>query len=302
MKRKRLAKETWMLADRYRVNDGRGFLLSDFDPQDTNGIKDKDHAKEVLCHSTDVLCEMQDKLYAQDKWAVLVVLQGTDAAGKDGLVKHVMAGINPQGCDVYSFKQPSKEELSHEFMWRAHKNVPQRGKIGIFNRSYYEDVLVVRVHPELLQAESLPEQLVTENIWEQRFEDINHFERYLVRNGVVVLKVFLNLSKKEQKKRFLARLENSDKNWKFSMADIKERAFWNDYRAAYEDMIRRTATEHAPWYVVPADNKWFTRLAVAAAIIDAMRKLNLQYPTVDAERKKELRKIEESLLTEKDQD
>jgi len=242
---------------------------------------------------------MQEKLYAQDRWSLLIVMQAMDAAGKDGAIKHVMSGVNPQGCDVHSFKAPSPEELDHDYLWRAHKAVPERGKIGIFNRSYYEEVLVVRVHEHLLAAQKIPESLVTKNIWEERFEDIRRFERYLTRNGVVVVKFFLHLSRKEQKKRFLERLDDSKKNWKFSMADVKERGFWKDYQSAYDEMIRNTATRHAPWYVVPADNKWYTRLVVASAIIDTLDGLNLRFPDADAEVKKELQKVRAGLLAEK---
>jgi PPK2 family polyphosphate:nucleotide phosphotransferase len=224
------------------------------------------------------------------------MFQAMDAAGKDGAIKHVMSGVNPQGCDVYAFKAPNPEELDHDYLWRAHKVVPERGKIGIFNRSYYEEVLVVRVHQEFLKPQRLPDAVMSKRIWKERYEDINAFEKYLVRNGVLVLKFFLYLSKGEQKKRFLERLEDSLKNWKFSMADIKERGFWKDYHRAYEEMIQNTATEHAPWYVVPADNKWFTRLVIASAIIEALRKLDLSFPDVDPAKKAELKKVRESLL------
>lgn len=242
---------------------------------------------------------MQEKLYAQDHWALLLVLQGMDAAGKDGVVKHVMSGVNPQGCDVHSFKAPSTEELNHDYLWRVHSCVPERGKIGIFNRSYYEEVLVVRVHPTLLQAQKLPDSLITKHIWEQRYEDINAFEQYLTHNGVVIRKFFLHISKKEQKKRFLERLDDSKKNWKFSMADVKERGYWKDYQEAYEEMIQNTATKHAPWYVVPADNKWYTQLIVASAIITTLEELDLSFPDVDKEKKKELESVRDSLLHEK---
>jgi PPK2 family polyphosphate:nucleotide phosphotransferase len=254
----------------------------------------------LLAESSAAASQMQEKLYAQDRWSLLLIFQGMDAAGKDGAIKHVMSGVNPQGCDVFSFKAPTNEELDHDFLWRCHKVVPERGKIGIFNRSYYEEVLVVRVHPGLLESEKLPERLVTKHIWDERYEDINAFERYLTRNGVMIRKFFLHISKEEQKKRFLSRLEDSKKNWKFSMADIKERGFWKDYKESYEEMVQKTATKHAPWYVVPADNKWFTRLIVASAIVEALCELDLAFPDVDKKKKKELKEIEETLLEEKD--
>jgi PPK2 family polyphosphate:nucleotide phosphotransferase len=235
-------------------------------------------------------------LYAQDRWAVLILFQAMDAAGKDGAIKHVMSGVNPQGCEVYSFKGPSNEDLDHDFMWRCLKCLPERGRIGIFNRSYYEETLVVRVHREFLAGQKLPSRLVTKSIWQDRFEDIVNIERYLARNGVAIRKIFLHVSKKEQKKRFLERLENPDKNWKFSANDAKEREFWNDYMAAYEDAIRNTATKEAPWYVVPADNKWFTRVVVAAAVIDALASLDLEYPKVGKDKLKELAAAKRALL------
>ena len=284
----------------YRVEDGAKFRLKDFDPGDTSGVQSKKHAEEELAHGVERLSELQDKLYAQDRWAVLIVLQGMDAAGKDSVIKHVMAGINPQGCEVFSFKQPSVEELNHDFLWRTMKQTPGRGRIGIFNRSYYEEVLVTRVHKELLERQHIPPSLMTKNIWKERFTDINAYESYLFRNGIVVRKFFLNLSKKEQRKRFLKRLDEPEKNWKFSAADIAERAFWNDYMNAYEDAIQHTATPHAPWYVVPADNKWYTRLVVAAAVVHALEKLHLSYPTVDAAKRKELEAAREALEHERD--
>jgi PPK2 family polyphosphate:nucleotide phosphotransferase len=296
MKTKALIRESADLAKPYRVSKGGNFRLKDFDPEDTNGMKDKKQAKEILEHSRDLLSEFQEKLYAQDRWALLIIFQAMDAAGKDGAVKHVMSGINPQGCDVTSFKAPSQEELDHEYLWRAHKAIPQRGKIGIFNRSYYEEVLVVRVHQELLNAQQLPKELMSKGVWEERYEDINNFEKYLVRNGVMVMKFFLHLSKGEQKKRFLERLEMPEKNWKFSMADVKERAYWKDYQNAYEEMIQSTASKNAPWYVIPADNKWFTRLAVAGAIIEKLHSLDLQFPEVDDEKKRELAQVRKALL------
>jgi PPK2 family polyphosphate:nucleotide phosphotransferase len=243
---------------------------------------------------------LQDMLYAQDRWAVLLIFQAMDAAGKDGTIKHVMSGVNPQGCQVFSFKTPSSEELDHDFLWRCMKYVPERGRIGIFNRSYYEETLVVRVHPEFLEKQTLPPELVTKDIWKERFHDIRNFERYLTRNGVVIRKFFLHVSKGEQKRRFLERLENPEKNWKFSANDIKERAYWGDYMTAYEDVIRYTSTPEAPWYVVPADNKWFTRIVVAAAIIETLDGLNLQYPKVSKEKLKELAAARQVLISGKE--
>jgi len=299
MKNHKLAKTSGKLAEPYRITEGERFRLKDFDPSNTGKLHSKEAATEMLDDGVKLLSRMQEKLYAQDRWSLLIVMQAMDAAGKDGAIKHVMSGVNPQGCDVHSFKAPSPEELDHDYLWRAHKAVPERGKIGIFNRSYYEEVLVVRVHEHLLSAQKIPESLITKNIWEERFEDIRRFERYLARNGVVVVKFFLHLSRKEQKKRFLERLDDSKKNWKFSMADVKERGFWKDYQAAYDEMIRNTATRHAPWYVVPADNKWYTRLVVASAIIDTLDGLNLRFPDADAKMKNELQKVRAGLLAEK---
>jgi PPK2 family polyphosphate:nucleotide phosphotransferase len=272
----------------YRVNDGEGFKLRKVDPDDTAGIASKEEAAALLREGVARLAELQDKLYAQDRWALLLVFQAMDAAGKDSTIKHVMSGVNPQGCQVFSFKGPSPEELDHDFMWRTSKCLPERGRIGIFNRSYYEEVLVVRIHPEFLQAQKLPPSLVTREIWNERYEDINAFERYITRNGIAVRKFFLKVSKKEQKERFLARLDEPEKNWKFSRADVQEREHWGEYMKAYEDMICATATPHAPWYVVPADHKWFTRLVVAAAIVDALQELDLRYPKVDKLKRREL--------------
>jgi len=300
MKLKGLAKEAADVAKPFHVSKGEDFRLKDYDPAYTGGMKDKKEARKILEHSRDLLSEFQEKLYAQDRWSLLVIFQAMDAAGKDGAVKHVMSGINPQGCDVTSFKAPSKEELDHEYLWRAHKAVPQRGKIGIFNRSYYEEVLVVRVHQDLLNAQQLPKERVSKNIWEERYEDINNFEQYLVRNGVIVMKFFLHLSKGEQKRRFLERLEMPEKNWKFSMSDVKERAYWKDYQNAYEEMIQNTASKHAPWHVIPADNKWFSRLAVAGAIIHKLHSLDLQFPEVDDEKKNELAQVRKALLAGKE--
>ena len=296
MKIKDLVKEAAGLASPYRVSKGQRFRLKHYDSQDTNGIKHKKYAKKTLQHSVQLLSEFQEKLYAQNRWALLIILQAMDAAGKDSAIKHVMSGVNPQGCDVTSFKAPSAKELGHDYLWRAHKAVLERGKIGIFNRSYYEDVLVVRVHRHLLDNQQLPKELMGKDIWEQRYEDIRNFEKYLTRNGVIVMKFFLHLSRGEQKKRFLERLEMPQKNWKFSMADIKERGFWKDYEKAFEEMIESTATKYAPWFVIPADNKWFSRLAVAGAIIDRLHALDLQFPEVDAEKKAELARVRKALL------
>ena len=271
------------------ITDGKGFDLKDFDPGDTRGLKmDKGEAAELLQRGSEWLALEQDMLYAQDRWSLLLVFQAMDAAGKDGTIKHVMSGVNPQGCQVFSFKQPSREELAHDFLWRYAKRIPERGMIGIFNRSYYEEVLVVRVHPELLKPQMLPPALVGKRIWNERLADIAHFEDYLTRQGTIILKFFLHVSRKEQKKRFVQRLDRPEKNWKFSASDVHERKYWDDYMHAFEEAIRATASKHAPWYVVPADNKWFTRLVVAAAIVEVVEQLDLAYPKVDAEKRKEL--------------
>ena len=269
------------LAKPYRIEHGKDFRLKDFDPEDTGKLHSKDRALELLEKGIAQMAELQNKLYAGDCWALLIIFQAMDAAGKDGAVQHVMSGVNPQGCQVYSFKTPSSEELNHDYLWRTMQRVPERGHIGIFNRSYYEEVLVVRVHPAVLHTERIPPSLLGKNLWEERYEDIGAFERYLARNGVVVRKFFLNLSKNEQKKRFLERLDTPQKNWKFSAGDIHEREYWDDYMHAYEEMIRGTASKHSPWYVVPADNKWFTRVVVAAAIVETLEELNLAYPKLD---------------------
>jgi PPK2 family polyphosphate:nucleotide phosphotransferase len=289
------------LAVRYRVDDGGKFRLKHWDPADTAGLteKFKDEADALLEHSKGRLTELQDKLYAQDRWALLLIFQAMDAAGKDGTIKHVMSGVNPQGCQVHSFKAPSAEELDHDFLWRTSRALPQRGHIGIFNRSYYEEVLVVCVHPELLDAEHLPQARVGKDIWKERFEDITAFERYAARNGIVIRKFFLNLSKQEQKRRFLARLDEPEKNWKFSASDVNERGFWDKYQSAYEDMIRHTAGEHAPWFVVPADNKWFTRLVVSSVVVDALQEMKLAYPEVTPEKKRALAAARRQLMGEK---
>ena len=273
----------------FRITKGKNFRLKDFDPADTCGLKmDKGEAAKMLQRGNEWLAEEQEMLYAQDRWSVLLILQAMDAAGKDGTIKHVMSGVNPQGCQVFSFKQPSSEDLDHDFMWRYAKSLPERGRIGIFNRSYYEEVLVVRVHPEILERQKLPPKLVSKHIWDERLADIAHFEDYITRQGTLVLKFFLNVSRKEQKNRFMERLDKPKKNWKFSTSDVHERRFWSDYMYAFEEAIRATASKHAPWYIVPADNKWFTRLFVAAAIVSAIEELSLSFPKIDDKMKKEL--------------
>lgn len=286
------------LAERYRVDGRRKFRLKDWDPGDTAWLsgKDKKAAGELLGESRVRMQEYQEKLYAQDSWALLLVFQAMDAAGKDGTIKHVLSGVNPQGCEVHSFKAPSYEELDHDYLWRCAKNLPERGRIGIFNRSYYEEVLVVRVHPNYLGPQRIPQKLISKRIWDERYEDINGFERYLSRNGVMIRKFFLNVSKKEQAKRFLRRIDDPARNWKFSEADANERKHWNDYMDAYERTIRATATPEAPWYVVPADNKWFTRLVVSTAIVDALDEMNLAYPKIDKARKQELAALRKAFL------
>jgi PPK2 family polyphosphate:nucleotide phosphotransferase len=282
----------------FRVTDGRRFRLKQVDPGDTARLEsaDQDAAKEWLDRGVETLAEFQDMLYAQDRWALLLIFQAMDAAGKDGTIKHVMSGVNPQGVQVYSFKAPSDEDLDHDYLWRCMRSLPERGRIGIFNRSYYEEVLVARVHPEVLDRQKLPPELVTKRIWEERYEDIRSFERYLSRNGVVIRKFFLHVSKAEQKRRFLARLDEPEKNWKFSTNDVKERLHWSNYQRAYEDAIRATATKEAPWYVIPADHKWFTRLAVAAAIVATLEELGLHYPVVDAAKRRALQAARRELL------
>jgi PPK2 family polyphosphate:nucleotide phosphotransferase len=299
MNPKKLIKQARKIARKFRVTNGGKFRLKEVDPGDTLEFKadDKPRSKEALAQGVEVLCGLQDMLYAQDKWAVLLIFQAMDAAGKDGAIKHVMSGVNPQGCQVTSFKSPSAEDLDHDYLWRCMKVLPNRGHIGIFNRSYYEETLVVRVHPEYLAKEKIPSELVGKRIWQDRFQDIRSFERYLTNNGVVICKFFLHVSKKEQKRRFLERLNTPDKNWKFSSADLNERGFWDEYQEAYEDTIRQTATKDAPWYVVPADNKWFTRVVVAAAVIDTLAALNLAYPEVGPDKLKELAAAKRALLT-----
>jgi PPK2 family polyphosphate:nucleotide phosphotransferase len=298
---KDLVKQARKLSRPFRVTDGSDFRLKKVDPADTLRFtsEDKPRAKEALVMGVEALAELQDMLYAQDRWAVLLIFQAMDAAGKDGAIKHVMSGVNPQGCQVNSFKGPSSEDLDHDYLWRCMKCLPERGRIGIFNRSYYEEVLVVRVHPEFLAAQKIPPDLVGKSIWQDRHRDIREFERYLARNGVAICKFFLHVSRKEQKKRFLERLQNPEKYWKFSANDAKERAYWDDYMAAYEDMIRNTATQEAPWYVVPADNKWFTRVVVAGAVIDTLAGLDLHYPKVDKSKLKELTAAKRTLLASK---
>jgi PPK2 family polyphosphate:nucleotide phosphotransferase len=301
MKTQELLKKARMFAKPFRITDGDKFRLKDVDPGDTLGFKSeaKPRAKEGLQIGVSALAELQDMLYAQDRWAVLLIFQAMDAAGKDGTIKHVMSGVNPQGCQVFSFKSPSAEDLDHDFLWRCMKCLPNRGHIGIFNRSYYEEVLVVRVHPEFLTKQKIPPALLTKDIWRERYQDIRSFERYLSRNGVKVVKFFLHVSKKEQRRRFLDRAEEPEKNWKFSASDMAEREHWNEYQDAYEDMIRNTATQNCPWYVVPADNKWFTRVVVGAAIVDTLASLDLAYPKVDNARLAEIANAKKALLRSK---
>lgn len=299
MKMKNVIGQARKLAKEFRVTKGKNFRLKRRNPKDTlhfTAAEDKPRAKEALATGVMALAELQDKLYAQDRWAALFIFQAMDAAGKDGAIKHVMSGVNPQGCHVSSFKSPSSEDLDHDYLWRCMKELPNRGEIGIFNRSYYEELLVVRVHPEFLARQKLAPQLVTKGIWKERAKDICNFERYLSHNGVVVRKIFLHVSKKEQERRFLERIDDPLKNWKFSSNDANERDFWDDYMEAYEDMIRNTATSYAPWYVIPADNKWFTRVAVAAAVIDTLADLNLSYPKVGKDKLGELASARKKLV------
>ncbi len=300
MKNEKFIKMASKLARPYCITDGDKFRLKDIDPGDIGDLvaEDKEHAKEAHQTGIEALSELQDKLYAEDRWALLIIFQAMDAAGKDGAIKHVMSGVNPQGCQVASFKAPSAEDLDHDYLWRCQKKLPERGRIGIFNRSYYEEVLVVRVHPELLEKQKVPPVLVGKDMWEKRYKDIRCYERYLSRNGILVRKFFLHVSRKEQKRRFLERLDRPEKNWKFSASDAHERGYWKAYMEAYEDMIRQTATEECPWYVVPADNKWFTRAIVAAAVIDALGSLDLRYPEVGEEKLKELAEARKVLLAE----
>jgi len=290
-------KDIRQLIEPYRVRNGKKFRLKHIKPWDTGKFtsEDKDGAQEFLSSGVDQLCKLQEKLYAQNCWALLLVFQAMDAAGKDGTIKHVMSGVNPQGCQVYSFKGPSSEELDHDYLWRTSKCIPERGRIGIFNRSYYEEVLVVKIHRDILAGQRLPTCLVHKGIWKERYKDINGFERYLTRNGVMIRKFFLHVSRKEQRKRFLERLQDPDKHWKFSVADAKERDCWDDYQDAYEQMIRHTSHKHAPWFVVPADNKWFTRMVVSAAVIDALNEMKLEFPKVDKPTRKELIEVQKVL-------
>ena len=296
MARKEILDRIEKYIDPFRITKGKGFKLKDFDPADTCGLTmGKGEAAELLQRGTEWLAEEQDMLYAQNRWSLLLVFQAMDAAGKDGTIKHVMSGVNPQGCQVFSFKQPSSEDLDHDFFWRYTKRLPERGRIGIFNRSYYEEVLVVRVHEHILKRQKLPPPLMSKRIWDERLFDIAHFEDYLTRQGTIILKFFLNVSRKEQKKRFMERLDRPNKHWKFSPSDVHERKFWGDYMHAFQEAIRATASKRAPWYVVPADNKWFTRLLVAAAIVEAVENLDLAYPAVDAKKQKELQAMRAAL-------
>lgn len=287
-------------SNQYCIGNGANFKLNDFETKASFklGPDRKSLVKETLQMGVDALAAMQDILYAQDKWSLLIIFQAMDAAGKDGAIKHVLSGVNPQGCQVSSFKAPSSEELDHDFLWRCQKHLPERGRIGIFNRSYYEEVLVVRVHEAILKAQKLAEKLVTKNIWEERFEDIRNFEKYLTRNGTVVIKIFLNVSKDEQKARFIERIDNQDKNWKFSTGDFKEREYWDDYMHAYEELIKNTSTKESPWYVIPADDKSYARIAIASAIITTLDEMDLEYPTISTEKLAELQAIKKALLEE----
>src|SRR4051794_31999274 len=291
MKTKEIIEQARKLAKSFRVTKGKDFRLKDSDPEDTLEFtkeEDKPRAKEALATGILALSELQEKLYAQDKWALLLIFQAMDAAGKDGAIKHVMSGVNPQGCKVYSFKSPSSEDLDHDYLWRCMRVLPNRGEIGIFNRSYYEELLVVKVHPEYLERQKLPPELITKRVWKERYEDIRNFEQYLSRNGVLIRKFFLHVSRKEQKRRFLDRIDNPAKNWKFSSNDASERDYWDDYMDAYEQAIRETASKEAPWYVIPADNKWFTRVAVASGVIEALSSIDLRFPDVGDEKLQEL--------------
>jgi PPK2 family polyphosphate:nucleotide phosphotransferase len=301
MKLDKLLRRSRRFASPWRVTNGAKFRLEDYDPSDTGGFdaEDKPAAKKALQNGVEALSELQDMLYAQDRWAVLLIFQAMDAAGKDGAIRHVMSGVNPQGCQVASFKAPSAEDLDHDFLWRCQKQLPERGRIGIFNRSYYEEVLVVRVHEDLLGKQKLPRELISKDVWRQRHRDIRAFERYLSANGVLIRKFFLNVSRKEQKRRFLERIEDPHKNWKFSSSDAKERGYWKQYMHAYQELIQETATKESPWYVVPADNKWYARLVVAAAVVDALGSLDLHYPKVGKDKLKELAAAKRALQAEK---
>ena len=297
---KNFLKQAKKLSEPFRITDGKGFRLKQVDPADTLNFDsdEKPKAQQALTASVELLSELQDTLYAQDRWAVLIIFQAMDAAGKDGAIKHVMSGVNPQGCEVSSFKAPSAEELDHDFLWRCAKRLPERGRIGIFNRSYYEETLVVRVHPNFLAGQKLPPDVKTKDLWKRRFQDITNFERYLSHNGILILKFFLHVSKEEQRQRFLARIDDAAKNWKFSLNDVREREHWDEYMDAYEDTIRHTASKHAPWYVVPADNKWFTRLVVASAIVTSLNALDLHFPTLNQEELKALQEAKQVLTTD----
>jgi PPK2 family polyphosphate:nucleotide phosphotransferase len=300
LSKKELIQRAKEFSKRFRIKDAKDFRLKDYDPKDDGGLgpDDKPLAKDALQMGVDALSKLQEVLYAQDKWAILLVFQAMDAAGKDGAIRHVMSGVNPQGCQVTSYKSPSAEELDHDYLWRCMKNLPERGRIGIFNRSYYEEVLAVRVHKQFLDSQKIPKELITEDIWDDRLKDIRNFESYLYRNGIVVCKFFLNLSKKEQKKRFLDRINDENKHWKFSASDAKERKYWDDYMDAYQELIRHTSTKESPWYVVPADNKAFSRVVVASAIINTLDALDLKYPKVGEDKLAELNKVKEELMAE----
>src|SRR5689334_292439 len=300
MKSKEIIERSRDFIGPYRITNGKKFRLKDVDPDDTGeiGAEDKSRAKEVLQRGVEILAELQDVLYAQDQWSILLIFQAMDAAGKDGAIKHVMSGVNPQGCQVYSFKSPSAEDLNHDFLWRCLRRLPERGRIGIFNRSYYEETLVVRVHPNFLAGQKLPADVSKKDLWKRRYEDITNFEHYLAHNGILVLKFFLHVSKEEQRRRFLARIDDPAKNWKFSLNDVREREHWDEYMEAYEDTIRHTASKHAPWYVVPADNKWFTRLVVASAIVTHLDALELDFPTLNKEELQALQDAKKSLAAD----
>lgn len=302
LSKKELIQRAKKFSKQYCVGDGDDFKLKDCETKASFnlGEEGKPLVNQTLQMGVDALAAMQDVLYAQDKWSLLLIFQAMDAAGKDGAIKHVMSGVNPQGCQVSSFKAPSSEDLDHDFLWRCQKHLPERGRIGIFNRSYYEEVLVVRVHEQILKGQKIPPKLITKDIWEERFQDIRNFEKYLNRNGTIVIKFFLNVSKKEQKKRFIERVDDPDKNWKFSAADAKERGYWDDYMDAYQDLIKNTSTKKSPWYVIPADNKSYARIAIASAIITALEEMDLEYPKVSAEKIAELQAVKQALLDEKD--
>lgn len=301
MSDKLTSKNIATFANQFRVTDPKNFRLKNTNPGGTDGFKSKENAKEMLQRGVELLSEQQEKLYAQNQWAVLLIFQAMDAAGKDGTIKHVLSGVNPQGCEVFSFKSPTSTDLNHDYLWRCMQCLPERGRIGIFNRSYYEETLAVRVHPEFLAKQKIPKEQLSKKIWDERFEDINAFEQYLFRNGILVRKFFLNLSKEEQRRRFLSRLDESDKNWKFSSADAKERGYWDEYQHAYEETIRNTSTKHSPWYVVPADNKWFTRVVVAAAVVEALQSLSLDFPKVTDSTLKDLESARQALIAEEKQ-